>query len=320
MSQSECPACGRASFDLCESIDIVEQHRSYSPNDLQMQTDLTAAAAESALSYQMCRCRNCRLEYSDPMRAPSAAWYQLAYRALDLYPGVRWEFGEVLRHVGANDRVFEFGCGSGSFLTCCKGQGVPALGMDFSMDAIATCLANGLSAQRLDLNEIADLTDADRFHQMAAFHFLEHLDHPRVLFEQAAARALPSADLWVSVPSDRRPTRLYGIPDFLDQPPHHMSRWTPEAFRQIGMQLGWRLIEMLYEPIPLRTAVWSISVYSAQYKRWKRAGRFKNRLVEKGYRAAALPVALLRRVTTDRSLRGFSMLAHFVFDASARPC
>lgn len=313
MSQSACPACGNTSLDMCESVDIAEQHSFYAPDDPNMQKDLTAAAAESALYYQMWRCRHCRLEFSDPMQAPSAEWYQLAYRALTLYPEARWEFGETLRHISANQRVFEFGCGSGSFLICCKQHGVPASGMDFSADAIASCLANGLSARQLDLNEIATMTDEDCYDQLAAFHFLEHLDHPTVLFEQAAARALPAAHLWVSVPGDRRQSRLYGERDFLDQPPHHMSRWTPEAFREIGKRFGWQLVETLYEPIPLQAAVWAISVHSTSYRRWKRAGRFQSRFVERGFRAAALPAALLRKVTTDRSLSGFSMLAHFVF-------
>jgi trans-aconitate methyltransferase len=235
---------------------------------------------------------------------------------LSLYPEARWEFEEVARRIPETERIFEFGCGSGAFLTCCKERGLSASGMDFSTDAIAHCLANGLSAQRLDLNEAITMTDADRYGQMAAFHFLEHLDHPSCLFELAAARALPAAHLWISVPGDRRPTRLYGVRDFLDQPPHHMSRWNPEAFRQIGQRSGWQLVETLYQPMPLQAAVWSISFHSAGYQRWKRAGRFQNRLVEKGFRAAAFPAALLRRVTTDRNLSGFSMLAHFVFTAS----
>jgi hypothetical protein len=274
MNQQACPACEGTSLDLCESVDIEEQHSHYAPDDLQMQQDLTAAAAESTLYYQMCRCRHCHLEFSDPMQAPPASWYQLAYRTLKLYPQARWEFEETIRHIPADERVFEFGCGSGAFLNCCKQHGLPASGMDFSTDAIASCLAVGLSAQRLDLNEIAAMTDEDRCPQMAAFHFLEHLDHPTVLFEQAAARALPSAHLWVSVPSDHRPSRLYGRRDFLDQPPHHMSRWTSEAFRSIGARFSWQLVETLYEPLPLSTAVWSISFHSPSYQRWKSAAAF----------------------------------------------
>jgi hypothetical protein len=37
----------------------------------------------------------------------------------------------------------------------------------------------------------------------------------------------------------------------------------------------------------------------------------------RGFRAATLPVALIRRATTDRNLNGFSMLAHFVYNANS---
>jgi len=73
MSQPVCPACGQNAFEPLECIDVSEQHSLYAPNDQEMQRDLTAAASESALAYQMLKCRHCGLEFSDPMRAPSAA-------------------------------------------------------------------------------------------------------------------------------------------------------------------------------------------------------------------------------------------------------
>jgi hypothetical protein len=149
---------------------------------------------------------------------------------------------------------------------------------------------------------------------MAAFHFLEHLDRPAALFEHAAARALPSAHLWISVPGDRRTTRRFGVREFLDQPPHHMTRWTSEAFREIGKGHGWRLVETLYEPIPLRTTLWWITAYSPTYQRWKAAGWLDNGLIEKSYRVLALPAAMIQRSTKDRNLSGYAMLAHFIFD------
>jgi len=316
MSLAVCPACGKNTFVRREYIDVAEQHKVYAPNDHRMQRDLTAAASESALAYQMLKCRHCGLEFSEPMRAPSSLWYQFAYRALKLYPEARWEFGAVLQRIPKEARVFEFGCGSGSFLLRCKKRGLSASGIDFSEDAVQECVASGLAARRLDLNEVAGATDGENFSQMVAFHFLEHLDRPVALFEQAAARAVPSSHLWVTVPGDRRPSCLFEEKDFLDQPPHHMTRWTPDAFREIGRRVGWRLAEILYEPVSLRSALWAISVHSGRYRRWKDAGRFRDPYIEKAFRAFALPAAMLRRATVDRRLTGFSMLAHFVFDIS----
>jgi SAM-dependent methyltransferase len=314
MSQAACPGCGQDASEPCEFIDVAEQHKLYAPGNPEMQQGLTAAATETASSYQMLKCLHCGLEFCDPLVAPSAAWYQLTYRALDLYSSDRWEFHEVLRHVPKGSDVFEFGCGSGSFLMHCRNHGVSASGMDFSEDGVNSCRAKGLAARQLDLNEDAHVSDKDRFPQMAAFHFLEHLDRPATLFKQAASRALPSAHLWVSVPSDRRSTRRFGVTDFLDQPPHHVTRWTPEAFREIGKQQGWRLVETIYEPMTIRTALWCISVNFPSYRKWKAEGRFRHSFVEQAYRAFALPAALIQRLTSERHLTDFAMLAHFVFD------
>jgi hypothetical protein len=189
---------------------------------------------------------------------------------------------------------------------------VSALGVDFSQDAVENCHKLGLSAKQVDLNESIANSDAAHFHQMVAFHVLEHLDRPSVLFESAEVRAEAEAHFWVSVPGDRRSSRYFNDRDFLDQPPHHMSRWSPGAFEEIGKRFGWRLAEILYEPIGLRSSVWSITVYSPGYRRWKEAGRFQNRWIERGFRTAMMPIALLRRLSVDRRITGFSMLAHFV--------
>lgn len=313
MSQSVCPACNQRAFEPLEFIDVAEQHKLYAPDDKKVQEDLTAAAAETALSYQMLKCTNCGLEFCDPPRAPSAAWYRLAYRAMDLYSYDRWEYYEVLRRIPSNEPVFEFGCGAGLFLMHCRSQGVSASGMDFSEDGVADCVAKGLAVRQLDLNKIPPSTDSDRCSQIAAFHFLEHLECPAVFFEHASARALPLAHLWVSVPGERRTSRRFKIREFLDQPPHHMTRWSAKAFQEIGKRYGWRLVEALYEPLPLRTKLWWITIRSTPYRRMEAAGRFRNKHAERAYRAAALPATLAQWLIKDRQLSGHSILAHFRF-------
>jgi Methyltransferase domain len=311
MSEAICPACGASGFEERESIDVAGQHSRYAPGDEQAQRSLTAAALETALTYRMLACRRCGLEFSDPMKAASATWCHFCYSSLGSREMTRWDFDEVIRRIPSGKSLFEFGCGYGPFLTLCKEHGISAVGADFVEGGIAHCLAHGLKAQLLDLDEAAAPADSERVSHLAAFHVLEHLDRPGALFEHARARALPDAELWVAVPSDRRATRRYGVTDDLDQPPHHMTRWTEPAFREIGKSHGWRLTETLYEPLSLRTALWSITYYSASYRKREAAGQLKNRWMERGYRALMLPPALSRRLTSDRQLSGLSMVAHF---------
>jgi 2-polyprenyl-3-methyl-5-hydroxy-6-metoxy-1,4-benzoquinol methylase len=311
MKLNQCPACLGKTLNMLEEIDVVRQHSRYAPNDIQMQTNLTEALSGVTVAYRMLECKGCALQFSSPLRSPPASWYQLAYEALNLYPPSRWEFNYVLSRLREADRVVEFGCGSGAFLEQCRARGIDASGMDFSVDAVECCRAKGLNVAQMDLNEAHCLPLNQPPTQVLAFHVLEHLDEPHRFFRQVATYAAEFTNLWVAVPSDRRPSRRFGREDFLDQPPHHMTRWTSEAFVAIGSRTGWRLTELIYEPISLRTAIWCISVASDWYIAEKNAGRLHQRARERVARAVLLPLALVQRLTTQRTMSGFSMLARF---------
>jgi hypothetical protein len=126
---ASCPACDGSEFTILERVAVDEQHRHYSRNPL-VQQALTAAVDANAREYRMCRCAACGLEFADPMIAPPADWYRLAYEAQDLYPSSRWEFDAVLKDVPARTRVLELGCGSGSFLKRCRERELSAVGVD----------------------------------------------------------------------------------------------------------------------------------------------------------------------------------------------
>jgi len=260
----------------------------------------------------MLQCLGCGLEFSSPLRAPPVAWYKLLYQTLDLYPSNRWEFAEVLRRLDPSDVVYEIGCGSGAFLELCKARGLSATGIDFAEDAVEVCRTKGLRAQMADIKSVRAPDCSRRPTQIVAFHVLEHLDEPEVVFRWAAGIVEKKGSLWIAVPSDRRPSRRFSDVDLLDQPPHHMTRWTKEAFAAIAARNGWGVAEVTYEPLTLRTALWSVSVASPQYKAAKQAGRFKNRSVERLARLTMLPWALKERLTKYRDLSGFSVLARFV--------
>lgn len=315
MSAPVCPACGRDAAELIERLDVADQHALLAPADPGLQQRLTAVAAKSALEYQMLRCSHCGLEFSSPLRAPSSEWYRLAYDALDLYPVARWEFDEVLRHVHHGEGLLEIGCGPGAFLEKCRQRGLAASGVDFSEHAIQLCQERGLRARKLDLAGQTEADGCERVSHIAGFHVIEHLDRPDALFEYARRCALPASHFWLSVPSERRPSRRFGQRDFLDEPPHHMTRWNRTALAEIGARHGWRLVQVWYEPLTMRMAVGWISVSSRVYLRWKAARRLRNKWIERAFRGAFFPFAWLQRMTSQRDLSGHSMLAHFVLEA-----
>jgi 2-polyprenyl-3-methyl-5-hydroxy-6-metoxy-1,4-benzoquinol methylase len=304
-----CPGCGDNNQQPLEKINLAEQHRHYAPDDKVTRERLTAEAQKAAPSYNILRCTKCELEFASPMRSPPASWYALAYQALPLYPQTRWEFHACLRRFSRSDSVFEFGCGSGAFLQLCAKKGIPVVGVDFFDSAVEDCRREGLEAHLFDMSSSLPDNFNATASQIVAFHLLEHLENPRRLFEQATQVAKPGAHLWVAVPSAMRMSRRRGLVDVLDQPPHHMTRWTRSALEQIGSATGWRLVEFEGQPLPLPAALWSITTSSVWYRKWRSEGRLNNPFIERALRFINYPSAMINRMTNERNLTGFSMLA-----------
>lgn len=256
-------------------------------------------------------CCSCALEWASPMNAPDADWYELAYRVLDLYPEGRWEFERVLASCGSTERIFDIGCGDGAFLRRCAAAGIVCRGGEFAPASVNRALQAGLPVRLMDLDRTPAGQDQGDATVVTAFQVLEHLGRPEALFEQATAMSAPGASLWVGVPSRRRPSRTFGERDILDQPPHHLTRWSEAALRQIGGRNGWRLLSIDFEPLPLRSALWWMTTRTSLYRTLAAAGGQKSRILEAAARMLGTPLALAQRLTVRRHMTGFTMLARF---------
>ena len=307
----QCLVCGSKDIVPLEEVDIPKQHALYAPSDKLMQERLTETARASALRYQMMLCKNCGLEFAYPPVSPNAEWYNLAYRALNLYPDDRWEFPFVIQKIKAGDTVLELACGSGEFLKVCKANSIPAKGLDFASDAVNQCKKIGLDADLFDLTQPYQRPE-EKAANITAFHILEHLSDPNSLFRFASQAATKNTRLWVSLPSNLRPSRMLKQVDFLDQPPHHMSRWSKKAFAEIGKNNGWILEDVFYEPIPDATIIWWITTRIKAYRSLQPL-LSKSALLEKAARAILYPFVSARRGTRYKDMTGFTMLALYSY-------
>ena len=311
MHRKSCPACGVVRGTALETVDLDEQHVFYAPRNPPQQQALAAAAKQSAPGYAMRRCGGCDLEWADPMRAPGDNWYALAYEALDLYPGTRWEFKHVLDTCSRGDTVFDFGCGGGAFLQQCAQAGLSGKGVDFAAEPVRQCVQEGLDVQQVrpdcDPREFAGSNAS----VMTAFQVLEHLGDPARLFDFATVVSAREGTLWVAVPSNRRPSRLFNERDYLDQPPHHLTRWSDKSLAAIGRRCGWTLEALVFEPLPLPTALWWISTENGVYKRLLNGKARSASTTERLVRWMNYPAALALRGTRYRAMTGFSMLGRF---------
>ncbi|BAY60608.1 hypothetical protein NIES22_06670 [Calothrix brevissima NIES-22] len=313
MIKSRCPACYAETAIKLEDINLQSQHALYAREDTAAQMELTQAAKLSADSYTMHKCINCGLEYANPLVAPNTYWYSLAYKLLSLYPEARWEFDYVITRLNPAAFVGELGCGVGFFLKKCIANNINCQGFDFSKEVIEQCLTENLPVNLLDLSNpnTEQIIGREKFNTMVLFHVLEHLDNPNKVFNLAWKCTTDNSDLWISVPSDRRLTRSFNEKDFMDQPPHHLTRWSENSLKIIGHNSGWNLQELIYEPMTFKNILWSYSTRFFYYKKLLSKIKYANIWAERFFRYSIYPLSMILWLTSKSKITGFSMLARY---------
>jgi SAM-dependent methyltransferase len=308
---TSCLACGADASKQLQTVSAAEQHSYLAAGRKEIRKLLDQALPSSSQLYEMRKCGSCGLEFTSPPQAPDEGWYAHAYAALNLYPERRWEYSLVLNDAEPGQHFIDIGCGSGEFLRMCSERGHAALGLDFAEAAVRTCLEAGLDAQVIDLETGQINRHGPAPDHIVAFHVLEHLDRPASIFELARQVGVAGTRLWISVPSDRRPTRRFGQGDCLDQPPHHMTRWTPLALERIGVRHGWQLQRLAYEPLSVRGRLWSEATHTRVYRSLIGMPGSRPKWIERAVRWGLLPVSGARVLRTWHAMSGFSMTAQY---------
>lgn len=305
-----CAACGKTSLDrgkICDSQNIISQYK------LQYQSIACELHSLNPIeSYQLMKCKSCGLEFSFPFKAPPPEWYDLLYKHLNLYPVDRWEYNFILERILPGTLICDLGCGSGQFLKYANGFGHKAIGFDFSASAVKTAEEQNLQVHHIKIDCI-DKINSRECGTVVTFHVLEHLNSPSDLFRAVEALGNENCQIWISVPSDRRPSRVYSEIDILDLPPHHMTRWTPSALKELGVRNGWVMRNFFYEPISFKQKVWNATVRAKFYKIIL-ARIVNHKWTERLLRIVFFVPICVAVLASPKKISGFSMLALFERD------
>lgn len=203
-----------------------------------------APTAEASLV----RCASCGLEYFRGA-VPGDADFYAELSAAFAYEEGRWEFEEVANQLSRTDAVADLGAGAGVFLRRIQDLVGTAVGVDHNRPAIDRLRADGLEGYDVPFDEFAR-ERPQAFSVVTAFHLIEHIPDVAYLVEPAIRLLRPGGRLLVSAPNaDRVP-----IPEDLeplDCPPHHVSRWHTDQWRQLADRFGLRLLGVRYEPPPI---------------------------------------------------------------------
>jgi SAM-dependent methyltransferase len=189
------------------------------------------------------------LVFFHPLIEGDAAFYTTLYRRNRFgelareWAGARVEFIEAARHIAPGEAVLELGAGTGGFRGHLP-EGARYMGLDPHAGDYAAGAIEGVVAEAL-ADHVA--RRAGTYDAACAFQVIEHVADPlgtaRTLLDalRPGGRLILVAPLW--------PSPLTRIPNFpINLPPHHLTWWSPEAFRALAAVIGAEVVEA--RPIP----------------------------------------------------------------------
>lgn len=208
-----------------------------------------------AQRYRLLECPDCGVVYSEPRRAVGADWYAKSapLRAVETRPapGTDWRFKQFFRDAVPSGRLLDVGCGEGDFLALAARRGYAPTGFDYDARVVAAARAKGL----LDVHaaEFSDFVSSRRpaeFDAATLFDVLEHVPEPAWFFERIQRLLKPDAYVAITLPNALRPLP-WGREEH-DFPPHHFTRWTPQALRSFLERQGFEVVRQNASTLKLR--------------------------------------------------------------------
>lgn len=233
-------------------------------------TDASGKQFDSQSGYELYKCPKCTLSFAWPMKAGEQDFYEdfVIYRSLtaeqakrDLTLVSRRKFNRRLaKMLPPEAKVLDVGCGIGEFVKFCRNHNLDAYGIDFNANSIANGIKHYYLEGRLiagDFKELDKHIPNAKFDLIVIFEVIEHVEDPQALLNSISARLKPGGLLVISCPNEKR-WKLAGR-IFVDYPPHHLTRWTPDALSHFVCKCDFTLNEIDLD-CSFRDLIWTFLV------------------------------------------------------------
>lgn len=182
--------------------------------------------------------------FSEPRVPPPPDWYEKAAplrakesRALEAED---WRYRTFLAEGLTPGRLLDAGCGGGGFLALAKAAGWTPVGFDYEERMVALARARGVEAHATTFEKFCASRRPGEFDAVVLFDVLEHAPEPAQLLGLLAPLLKSGGVVALTLPNARRP--LPFVREEHDYPPHHFTRWTPEAMRGFLERRGFEVL------------------------------------------------------------------------------
>lgn len=200
---------------------------------------------KSKAGYEIVRCRDCRLVFTDARTAPPPSQLYPAFEqrdtaaqrgarsALSLFTLQRARLVEAAKPQG---RLLDYGAGAGGFARFMAGRGFEAVGLEpYSMGT--TLEEPNLRLVRAPLAKVK--ASLGKFEVITMWHVLEHLEHPVQLLEELRSMLAPGGALVVSVPNFASwQSEVFKGGWFHLDPPRHLLQFEPATLEDCLRRSG----------------------------------------------------------------------------------
>ncbi|MFD1332372.1 class I SAM-dependent methyltransferase [Methylopila musalis] len=186
------------------------------------------------------------LVFFEPRIVGDGLFYRDFYARWDIHRGLtyrsddRQDFAAAARFVPDGATVIDVGCGPGAFrrhLGHARFVGLDPYASDDVDDAVI----------RETLEHHAE-HNPERYDVATAFHVIEHVPDPLAHARNMARMLKPGGLLILAAPL--HPSPLTEIPNLpMNMPPHHVTWWTPGAFRALAEAAGLEVVEATSLPV-----------------------------------------------------------------------
>ncbi|MBL8911716.1 MAG: class I SAM-dependent methyltransferase [Archangium sp.] len=204
-----------------------------------------ATEFRSTNSYDIVRCRQCRLVFTDARTAPppselyppfeqsDTAAQRSARQALSLFTLQRARLIEAHRPSG---RLLDYGAGAGQFARFMADRGFDTVGLEpYSLGT--TLEEKNLRLVRAPLAKVK--AELGKFDVITMWHVLEHLEQPVPLLKELHSMLAPGGVLVVSVPNfSSWQSEVFKGGWFHLDPPRHLLQFEPDTLEDCLRRAG----------------------------------------------------------------------------------